>query len=201
MSAYGLLKPINGGVCEKSKLRLRCGGELIFRKNKEYKGGYALRCKNCSKFTAMTKGTFFHNAKLGWYEIFLLMLMWCCDISVGGMKRLSGINADHTLIDWSQLLRDICSWKLLQVPQLTRIGGPGHVVQEDESVITRRKYHRGRHVRTRWIVGCYDPLYERGVIVHINARDENSLIAVITEHVLPGSEIWTDCWRGYDYEM
>lgn len=76
-------------------------------------------------------------------------------------------------------------------------GGPGHVIQIDESVITRRKYNVGRIVQQKWILGIYDVTRKRGFVVFVADRSAQTLEFYIQKHVLAGSEIWTDCWRGY----
>lgn len=77
------------------------------------------------------------------------------------------------------------------------LGGVGHVVQIDESVVTKRKYNVGRLVPEKWVLGLYDVTVKRGYIVFIPDRSAQTLQRIIAEHVLPGTEIWTDCWRGY----
>ena len=58
------------------------------------------------------------------------------------------------LIDWSQFFRDICSRWLIDHP--IRLGGVGHVVQIDESLLARRKYNIGHQVNEQWIFGIFD---------------------------------------------
>lgn len=78
------------------------------------------------------------------------------------------------------------------------VGGEGRVVQIDESVITKRKYNRGRVVPERWIIGIYDVSMKTGYIQYIARRTADTLETVIQAHVRQGSEIWTDKWRGYN---
>lgn len=77
-------------------------------------------------------------------------------------------------------------------------GGPGANVQIDESVITKRKYHRGRLVREKWILGIYDTTNNKGYIQYVNNRTSQVLIPIIQNHVQAGSTIWTDQWRAYN---
>lgn len=37
-----------------------------------------------------------------------------------------------------------------------KIGGPGKVVQIDESKFGRRKYNRGRHIEGHWVIGMLE---------------------------------------------
>ncbi|KII69455.1 hypothetical protein RF11_11101 [Thelohanellus kitauei] len=50
----------------------------------------------------------------------------------------------------------ICSWKLST--QNLILGGPGHIVQIDESVISRAMHNRGHDLLRpqRWVLGMYD---------------------------------------------
>ena len=50
-----------------------------------------------------------------------------------------GVNA---IVDWKYLFRETCTWFFVNDPVV--IGGPGVVVEIDETVLTKRKYHRGQ---------------------------------------------------------
>ncbi|PSN35446.1 hypothetical protein C0J52_06616 [Blattella germanica] len=73
-------------------------------------------------------------------------------------------------------------------------GGPGCVVQVDESVVTRRKYNRGRLVK---VVGIYDTSLRRGIVLFVSRRGRQTLVPLIRDYVLPGTTIYTDGWSGY----
>ncbi|CAF0967540.1 unnamed protein product [Brachionus calyciflorus] len=88
-----------------------------------------------------------------------------------------------------------------------KIGGPGHVVEIDESKIGKRKYNVGRMVEGSWILGMIDlgteeapnPIGDfRLEICSNNSRDGQTLLALINKHFEKGSTIITDCWKGYN---
>lgn len=80
------------------------------------------------------------------------------------------------------------------------IGWPNQIVEIDECQIGRRKYHRGRIVEAAWIIGMIErenPINYRLEICRNNKRDADTLIVLIKKHVAIGTEIHTDCWKGY----
>ena len=80
----------------------------------------------------------------------------------------------------------------------TKIGGPGVIIEIDESKFGKRKYHRGHHVEGVWIVGGVERTEERKAFaVPVQNRTNETLLAVLAEHVLPGSIVLTDGWAGY----
>ena len=87
--------------------------------------------------------------------------------------------------------------KLLQVPM--RLGSVGHVVQIDESVISRAKYHRGKQLfaRPNWIFGIYDPVAKVGYVEMVPNRNSHTLQAIIRRVLVPSIKIWSDEWRAY----
>jgi len=90
-----------------------------------------------------------------------------------------------------RFVRDILSWKLCDNEELFKFGGPGHIVQIDESVVTKRKYHTGRKGHERWILGIYDATQKRGLVTYVRKRDTNMLLP-IQAHVNIGSTIYTN---------
>ena len=115
--------------------------------------------------------------------------------TVGAMLNL---DTGHTLPDWFNFHRDLCiDWiRGHQQP----IGGPGHVVQIDESLVARPKRTRGHRVRgvpQRWILGGIDTTTNDAFLVEVPRRDAATLLPIIQRWVLPGSTVWTDEWAAY----
>eukprot|EP00795_Rhopilema_esculentum_P015990 gene15990-7323_t len=57
------------------------------------------------------------------------------------LKELD-IKSEHTVVDWKQFCRDVCVEHFLNKPQ--QIGGPGRIVEIDETRFSRKKYNRNR---------------------------------------------------------
>ena len=77
-----------------------------------------------------------------------------------------------------------------------KIGGPGIIVELNESKFGKRKYHQGHRVEGVWIFDGIERTDERKCfLVAVPNRTARTLLDVIERHVLPGSIIHTDCWR------
>ena len=75
-----------------------------------------------------------------------------------------------------------------------QIGGPGHIVEIDESLFSRRKYNRGKIVPEQWIFGGYDPATKEGFLLPVPRQNATTLMPLIIQWVRPGTEIWSDMW-------
>ena len=73
-----------------------------------------------------------------------------------------------------------------------RIGGPGHVVEIDESAFVWRKHNVGRVVNTQWVFGGLDMEPKDGFLVAVDRRNADTLLPVLQEYVITGSTIVSD---------
>jgi transposase-like protein len=91
----------------------------------------------------------------------------------------------------------VCSADLLQNPR--RIGGPGHVVAIDETVVARAKpgNAHARPVTQQWVFGGTDLTTKEYFMEMVPARDAATLIPVIQRNIVAGSTIWSDEWAAY----
>ena len=107
----------------------------------------------------------------------------------------------HTVIDWYNVLREECSAKLIRMPIADKkVGGVGHIVEIDESLMVKRKYnHGGLHQQHQeWVFGMYDRTSGRGWIKFVPRRDADTLLPIIQEFVHPGSTVYSDGWNAYN---
>lgn len=123
------------------------------------------------------------------------MHMWICEVSVKSILLLTGHGSD-TINRIFKLFRKAIA---LQVEQSEiKIGGPNVIVQLDESKFGKRKYHRGHRVEGVWVFGGVEISEERKMFaVVVDKRDSVTLNELILKHVLPGSIVITDGWKGY----
>jgi len=87
----------------------------------------------------------------------------------------------------------------IQVFEALYFGGPGVIVQIDESKVGKRKYNRGRLVEGHWVFGAIDMDTDelRIIVCPGNKRDWATLGPIIQQHIKPGTIIMSDCWKAY----
>ena len=107
-------------------------------------------------------------------------------------------------VDWGNFLRDVCQDDLLRNPIV--IGGHSvdangqmfpKIVEIDESVVSKRKYNRGRLVRERWVFGGIERGTHKCFMVEVPDRSLQTLEPLIQQFILPGSYIMSDGWASY----
>jgi hypothetical protein len=62
-----------------------------------------------------------------------------------------------------------------------RLGGPDKIVQIDESVVYRPKYHRGHALfeTQKWVFGIYEPTTKKRLILFVPNRSAETLLPLI----------------------
>ncbi|KAG8239541.1 hypothetical protein J437_LFUL019260 [Ladona fulva] len=121
----------------------------------------------------------------------LSCVLWNCALALCLSQREVGLHR-QTVGKIVQAFRElICVW--LQ-EESSQIGGPGHVVEIDESAFGRRKYNRGRQVRTRWVLGGIDRDTRETFLCVVDRRDAATITEAIERYVKKGSIIETGMW-------
>lgn len=73
------------------------------------------------------------------------------------------------------------------------------IVEVDESKFGKCKSHKGHCVEGVWIVGGVERTPERKIfITTVEDRKKDTLHLILSNYIKKGSEIRTDCWKGYN---
>lgn len=143
----------------------------------------------------MKKGTFFYKTCLKTKDIMLLAVLWLSVASTKSAISLTG-HSSTTVCSFYKHFRQLVSSALDE--RNDKIGGPGIVVEIDETKMGKRKYHRGHRVDGVWILVGIERTTEKKIfLIQIENRSNSTLKAIIEKNVLPGSIIYTDLWKGY----
>lgn len=159
---------------------------------------------------SVATGTWFEHSRLVARKNLLFIYLFAVKADYESMERENRLTkfdthlSSKTIADWTNFLREVCMvWLDEKFVQVGRIGGPGIVVEIDESKIGKRKYNRGRLVEGHWIFGMIERLGngEKGkfrlAICPDNKRDQNTLLPIIQDHIEQGSIIHSDGWGAY----
>lgn len=159
----------------------------------------AFRCTkwNCTRRgrISLRRHTFFFGSALKCIDIMGLSQMWLAKASVDTCITLTG-HSSSTVCAFYKHFRQLVSSALKPEDQI--IGGPGIIVEVDETKLGKRKYHRGHHVEGVWVlVGIEQRENGKIFLVPVPDRSGPTLDALVSRHVLPGSTVHTDMWPGY----
>lgn len=162
-------------------------------------------CGKCKDRISVTRGSIFEDANLPLGKVLMLALCFARAYTYeeSQVSCIFTSNEDRpiraTIAHWFSIFRDrLVDHVADMISGDGLIGGPGVIVQIDEALIGRRKYNRGRVVQGTWVLGMIDSSGK--VRLEICARrDATTLRDIIKRHVLPGSVIHTDSWKGYSH--
>lgn len=78
-------------------------------------------------------------------------------VMVEDFTSSSSCVSTRTIADWYSYCREVIVDHFLENQEIgAKIGGPGRVVQIDESKFGRRKFNKGRRVDGHWVLGMIE---------------------------------------------
>ena len=104
------------------------------RPHSDVSDGYSWWCRQCKGWKSIREGSF-SKYKLSLQKWLFVLVLWAKDTPVTDVIDDAEIDT-RTGVDIYQWLREVCSTKLLQSPII--LGGPGIVVQIDESLFCHK---------------------------------------------------------------
>ncbi|XP_029635052.1 uncharacterized protein LOC115210589 [Octopus sinensis] len=171
----------------------KCHREMTLIKHNQEK---IFRCPtHKGEKESITKKSYLENSRLKLHDFIHVIYCWGSNLTITGAIAMTGLSKS-TVIQWYQYMRDICSNNLINNPY--QIGGVGHVVEVDESLMCKRKYNRRRTPQERWVFGGYDREDKKGFILFVADRSSETLLPIIKKFIRPGTTIHSDCWPAYN---
>lgn len=171
--------------CERPMRRM--DGKMVFR-------CYTKACAD--REISLRKHTFFYGSALSCLDIMRLGHLWLAGVTHSSAQILTG-HSSKTITAFFKHFRNLVAGALEEEDQV--IGGPGVVVEIDETKMGKRKYHRGHRVDGVWVVaGIERTETAKTFAIQVEDRSANTLLNIIETHVKHGSIVYTDCWKGYN---
>jgi transposase-like protein len=169
-----------------------CLGNVTLSKNLRY-----FRCtkSKCRRKIPTTRQPLFFNSKMDFIKLSSILNM----ILFGAKSKFINEMYGTTIKTIRRLRKELAVLLKENFENNNfKIGGPGVIVELDESKFGRRKYNRGKAVEGIWIFGMVEKTQERKIIMlPIHDRSAETLQRLITKYIHPESIIYSDMWGGY----
>ena len=124
----------------------RCNVPMQERKRSDVTDSVSWYCPQCYTRKSIRDGSFFAKSKITLQKWMLLLHFWVHQYPVTDAMQEAEVDR-RTAIDAYQWLREICSFSLIQAPQIV-LGGPGVVVHIDESLFRHKPKVHNVHVNS-----------------------------------------------------
>ncbi len=177
----------------------RCQVAMVERPRRDVKDGVSWCCAQCKSRKSIREGSFFAKSHLTLQQWYMLLFFWADEEGVCKAMHHSKVS-EVTAINVYQWLREVCSQRLINNGP-TLLGGPGKIVQVDESCFRHKpKHHRGRPPTSQiWVFGMVDTSKTPalGVLQIVPNRRRVTLLPIIQAHTAPGTIIHSDDYSTY----
>ena len=165
---------------------------------------WTLRCTKCKGSSSILSGTFFSKTHLSINQVLTLLYSFSRSESVTQASELAGCSM-QTASNWFVSTRKLLEAHIVTCPN-SQIGGPGRIVQIDETKFGKRKYNRGHRVEGNWVFGGVEYIYDpsnfrfcagKTFCVVVPRRDTQTLFPIIAQWIRPGTLVWSDAFTPY----
>ena len=157
-----------------------------------------MRCKwnACKKKFSLGKDTPFFKMHGSIAFILKVLRMWSAKVELSSIAELLEVSRQCISRIIKSMKKKLIKSYYYNMPM---IGGPGVIVEIDESKFGKVKYHRGHRVEGVWVFGMVERTPQRRIIfIPVEDRKKSTLEELLINHVHPGSVIYSDCWKSYN---
>ncbi len=131
----GIITYLQGKNLIASTKACRCGVAMNLGRKADLSDGRIFRCPACKTTKSLRDGSFFDKSKLTLQKWMVLIYWWVRQYPVSDAAEEASVGRD-TAINVYQWVREVCSARLLPISM--KLGGPGKVVQIDESLFRHK---------------------------------------------------------------
>ena len=145
-----------------------------------------------AKLLKTSKHTWLDGSHVPYRKVVLLIYCWSKEMTSIEFCKTELRLSSKTVVDWRNFLHEVCAAELLANPVV--LGGPGRVVEVDESQFSRRKNHQGRMLPEQWMFGGICRRTRECFMFTVPDRSGPTLLPIIRQSIAPGTTIMSDMW-------
>jgi hypothetical protein len=165
--------------------------------------------KDCNGTKSIRYGSIFKESNLPIQSLLAIMWHWCMGDSYTLISTKFGLS-EHTIVNWANIFREVCCADLITMD--LRIGGPGVIVEMDESNLNKKPKHNigsAWHMNEQWVWGAVERNNSSKFVAmflphHLNTngiliadRRRSAILPQILKWIKPGSVIYSDMCSAY----
>lgn len=178
----------------------KCGFLLTLESGKTRHGiNGRWRCgkKVCRHTQSVYKDTIFDGIHTSISCLLRIIYCWSVGFSLTQTCNHIGLTK-KSVLNWFKIFRRILTLEYMS-SNTRKIGGVGMTVEVDETHLCKRKYNVGRILLSEavWIVGGICRETKEVFLVKTTRRNEATLRQILLDNIHPGTNVITDCWKGY----
>ncbi|GBM71591.1 hypothetical protein AVEN_116267-1, partial [Araneus ventricosus] len=171
-----------------------CKQEMVSTRRSDISDGFNWACRVRGQNghhikRSISAGSWFERSHLPIPTILKFLIHWYVEMKIKFILEQLNITS-KTATDWASFCREVC--RDILIWRSGKIGGPGIVVEIDES-----KYNRGKRDVGRWVFGGVERGTNNSFFAVVENRTSEVLLSVIEEHILPGTAVMSDCWSSF----
>jgi len=170
---------------------------MFLIKNKLSKGSYIWKCPLCHKTKTIFSESIFEDSKLQVSDILKIIYCWSYDFSLKVSSNETKVSTHTISAIFSQMKR--ACYEVVESSFRKKIGGHGMTVEIDETLLSKRKYHKGRILNEQWVFGGICRESNEIFLELIPNRTSETLSSYLWRNIEYGSMIMSDSWKGYSF--
>ena len=178
-------------ICGSKMKLINTNGKLV-----DYMWNCGITTDNvrCQHRKSIRHASWFAKSKLSFRNILIITYGLLRRETIESIK-FENCFSSTTTADWNSYVREEMVDYIIN--QSGPIGGPGIIIEIDESKFGKRKNNRGRKVNGTWVFGGVERESGKCFLQPVEFRDRQTLTDIIKSRILPGTTIISDCWSAY----